>query len=393
MQKKERKIIMIRVAIVGTGGISSSHIQGYLEFPDRCKIVALVDIYPEKAEEKKAKFNLTDADVYDDHKKILDRDDIDLIDVCTPPYVHAEIAVNSLNAGKNVLVEKPMAASLQECDAMLEAAERSKKLLSVVAQNRFRTAYMNLKKTLDTGLAGDIVHAQIDSFWWRGHSYYDLWWRGTWEKEGGGCTLNHAVHHIDMAAWMMGMPEEVQAIMSNTSHDNAEVEDISIAVLKYKNGALGQITSSVVHHGEEQQVIFQGKKARISTPWKVYASVSQSNGFPRRNEALEKEIEDYYEALPEAKYTNHTPQIDDVLGALESGKKVLISGEDGKKALELITAIYKSAITREPVKLPLSKEDSFYTVEGIQANAPHFYEKSASVENFDSEDITLGRDL
>lgn len=393
MQKKERKIIMIKVAIVGTGGISSSHIQGYLEFPDRCKIVALVDIYPEKAKEKKAKFNLTDADVYDDHKKILDRDDIDLIDVCTPPYVHAEIAVNSLNAGKNVLVEKPMAASLQECDAMLEAAERSKKLLSVVAQNRFRTAYMNLKKTLDTGLAGDIVHAQIDSFWWRGHSYYDLWWRGTWEKEGGGCTLNHAVHHIDMAAWMMGMPEEVQAIMSNTSHDNAEVEDISIAVLKYKNGALGQITSSVVHHGEEQQVIFQGKKARISTPWKVYASVSQSNGFPKRNEALEKEIEDYYEALPEAKYTNHTPQIDDVLGALESGRKVLISGEDGKKALELITAIYKSAITRKPVKLPLSKEDSFYTVEGIQANAPHFYEKSASVENFDSEDITLGRDL
>lgn len=384
---------MIKVAIVGTGGISSSHIQGYLEFPDRCKIVALVDIYPEKAEEKKAKYKLTDADVYDDHKKILDRDDIDLIDVCTPPYVHAEIAVNSLNSGKNVLVEKPMAASLQECDAMLEAAERSKKLLSVVAQNRFRTAYMNLKKTLDTGLAGDIVHAQIDSFWWRGHSYYDLWWRGTWAKEGGGCTLNHAVHHIDMAAWMMGMPEEVQAIMSNTSHDNAEVEDISIAVLKYKNGALGQITSSVVHHGEEQQVIFQGKKARISTPWKVYASVSQSNGFPKRNEALEQEIEDYYESLPEAKYTNHTPQIDDVLGALESGRKVLISGEDGKKALELITAIYKSAITREPVKLPLSKEDSFYTVKGIQANAPHFHEKSASVENFDSEDITLGRDL
>ncbi len=384
---------MIKVAIVGTGGISSSHIEGYLKFPDRCKIVALVDIYPEKAEEKKKKFNLTDASVYDDHKKILDRGEIDLIDICTPPYVHAEIAINSLNAGKNVLVEKPMAASLEECDAMLKAAARNRKLLSVVAQNRFRTAYMNLKKTLDTGLAGDIVHAQIDSFWWRGHCYYDLWWRGTWEKEGGGCTLNHAVHHIDMAVWMMGMPEEVQAVMSNTSHDNAEVEDISIAVLSYKNGALGQITSSVVHHGEEQQIIFQGKKARISTPWKVYASESKSNGFPERNEALEQELQEYYDSLPETRYTNHTPQINDVLGALETGEKVMVSGEDGKRALELITAIYKSAVVKQPVKLPLTREDPFYTLEGMQANAPHFYEKSASIENFENDDITIGREV
>jgi UDP-N-acetyl-2-amino-2-deoxyglucuronate dehydrogenase len=384
---------MIKVAIVGTGSISQEHIKGYLEFPERCKIVALVDIYPEKAEEKKQRYNLKDADVYDDHKKILGRDDIDLIDICTPPYVHAEITINSLNSGKNVLVEKPMAASLEECDAMLEAAKKNNKLLSVVAQNRFRTAFMNLKKSLDSGLAGEIVHAQIDSFWWRGHCYYDLWWRGTWEKEGGGCTLNHAVHHIDMAAWMMGMPEEVQAFMSNTSHDNAEVEDISVAVLRYKNGALGQITSSVVHHGEEQQIILQGKKARISAPWKVYASKSQSNGFPERNEDLEKELNEYYESLPEAKYMGHTAQIDDVLNSLETGESVLINGEDGKKSLELITSIYKASITKQPVNLPLTKDDPFYTVAGMQSNAPHFYEKSASVENFDNENITVGRDI
>jgi predicted dehydrogenase len=384
---------MIKVAIVGTGSISQEHIKGYLQFPDRCKIVALVDIYPEKAEEKKQRYSLLDADVYDDHKKILDRQDIDLIDICTPPYVHAEIAINSLNAGKNVMGEKPMAASLEECDAMIEAAKVNNKLLSVIAQNRYRTSYMKLKKTLDSGLAGDIVHAQIDSFWWRGHSYYDLWWRGTWEKEGGGCTLNHAVHHIDMAAWMMGMPKEVQSIMSNTSHDNAEVEDISIAILKYKNGALGQITSSVVHHGEEQQVVFQGKNARISAPWKVYASTAKSNGFPERNVSLEEEIEKYYESLSETKYEGHAAQIDDVLNYFETGKKVLVSGEDGKKSLELITAIYKSAASRQPVKLPLSKEDPFYTVAGIQANVPHFYEKSASVENFDNENITVGREV
>ena len=384
---------MIRVAIVGTGSISQAHINAYLEFPDRCRIVALVDIFPDKAEEKKQRFQLEGAEVYADHLHILDRDDIDLIDICTPPYVHAQIAINSLKAGKHVMVEKPMAASLEECDAMLAAARNSGKRLSVVAQNRFRTAFMNLKKTLDSGLAGDIVHAQFDSFWWRGHCYYDLWWRGTWEKEGGGCTLNHAVHHIDMSAWMMGMPEEVQAIMSNTSHDNAEVEDISIAMMRYPSGALGQITSSVVHHGEEQQVVFQGKKARISAPWKPYASMSKSNGFPERNEALEQELNSYYDSLPEQPYKGHAPQIADVLHGLETGEAFLVSGEDGKRALELITAIYKSAILGQAVKLPLAKGDPFYTVEGMQANAPHFYEKSANVENFSNEIITTGRDL
>lgn len=384
---------MINVAIIGTGNISAVHIEAYLQFPERCKIVALVDIYPEKAEEKKKRFGLTDASIYDDHKKILDRDDIDLFDVCTPPYVHAEIAINALNAGKNALVEKPMAASLEECDAMLEAAQRNNKLLSIVAQNRFKTGYMRLKQVLDSGIAGDISHVEVDSYWWRGHSYYDLWWRGTWEKEGGGCTLNHAIHHIDMMIWMAGMPEEVQAVMSNTSHDNAEVEDLSIAMLKFKNRALGQITSSVVHHGEEQQIVFQCKKARISAPWKVYASKEKSNGFPEKNQELEEEIESLYESLPVQKYENHTPQIDDVLKALETGSKPLSTGEDGRRALELITAIYKSASLNQPVKLPLAKDDPFYTVAGMQAHVPHFYEKSASVENFEDESITFGRDV
>ena len=388
-----KEIVMLRVAVVGTGGISNMHIQSYLAFPDRCRIVALVDIFPEKAQEKKERYGLTDAQVYDDHLKILDRDDIDLVDVCTPPYVHAEISINCLKAGKNVLCEKPMAASLEECDAMLRAQKESGKLLSIVAQNRFRTGYMNLKKVLDSGMAGDIVHAQADSFWWRGHSYYDLWWRGTWEKEGGGCTLNHAVHHIDMMLWMMGMPEEVQAVMSNTSHDNAEVEDISIAILRYASGALGQITSSVVHHGEEQQVVLQGKKARISAPWKVAASTSMSNGFPERNEKLEKEIDEYYQSLPEQKYENHTPLIDNVMHALETGGTPLVTAEDGRRTLELITAIYESASTRRPVALPLKPDDPFYTVAGIQSHVPHFYQKTASIDNFNNENITTGRDV
>ncbi|MBA4493484.1 Gfo/Idh/MocA family protein [Paenactinomyces guangxiensis] len=380
---------MINIAIVGTGAIARSHIEGYLAFPERCKIVALVDIYPQKAAETGKKFKLN-AEIFSDYRDLLDRPDIHAVSICTPPYVHAPISIDFLKAGKHVLVEKPMASSLKECDEMLEAAATSNKLLSVVAQNRFRTPVMKLKHVLDTGLIGKIAHAQVDSFWWRGYSYYDLWWRGTWEKEGGGCTLNHAVHHIDMLQWMMGMPSEVSAMMSNTLHDNAEVEDLSIAIFRYENGSLSQITSSVVHHGENQQLIFQGEKARVSVPWKVKSSKSKENGFPLENPELEREIQTIYDQFPEVVYEGHQGQIDDFLTAVKRGTSLLIDGVQGRRTLELITAIYKSASLGQTVKLPLAKDDPFYTREGILANVQHFYEKKNSIENFKDNVITTG---
>jgi predicted dehydrogenase len=285
-----------------------------------------------------------------------------------------------------VLVEKPMAASLEECDAMIAASEKSGKVFSVIAQNRFRDPVSGLKKVLDSRLIGKIVHAQVDSLWWRGHSYYDLWWRGTWEKEGGGCTLNHAVHHIDMLCWMLGLPKKVSAVISNVSHDNAEVEDISAAVLQYEGGlcekgALAQVTSSVIHHGEEQQLVFQGEKARVSTPWKVSANIAQPNGFPaaEQNTALIKQLEDYYASLPKLAHTLHQGQIDDVLAAIETGSKPLIGGEDGRRTIELIAAIYKAGTEQRTVELPMQKDDPFYTVRGIMEKVPRFYQKTASV--------------
>jgi predicted dehydrogenase len=386
---------MINVAIIGTGNISTQHIKGYLEFKDRCKITHLVDIYPEKCEEKKQTYGL-DAKVHSSHKEILEAADVDLVSICTPPYVHAEIAIDFLNAGKNVISEKPMAASLEECDAMIAAAEKSGKVFSPIAQNRFRDPVMNLKRVLDSGKIGKVVHAQIDSYWWRGHCYYDLWWRGAWEKEGGGCTLNHAVHHIDMLGWMLGLPKKVSAMISNASHDNAEVEDISVASLLYSGGlcspgALAQVTSSVIHHGEEQQIIFQGEKARISAPWKIYASTPKPNGFPIENTELEKELTEYYESLPKMQYTIHTGQIDNVLTAIETGADWLIKGKDGRLTIELITAIYKAGSEERTAELPIKKDDPFYTVAGIMKSVPHFYQKSVSVQDL-SGSITVGSD-
>lgn len=379
---------MIRVAIVGTGGISHAHIKAYLQFPDRCKITALVDIIPGKAQRVKEQYGL-DADVYLDHQEMLTREDIDLVDCCCPPYVHAEVTIHALQAGKHAVCEKPMASSLEECDAMIQARDESGKKLSIIAQNRFRKPIRDLKMLLDSGIAGPVRCAQVDSFWWRGHCYYDLWWRGTWEKEGGGCTLNHAVHHIDMLGWMMGLPERVTSVLANTAHDNAEVEDLSISILEYP-GALGMLTASVVHHGEDQTLTFQCEKAKLAAPFSVYASVSRDNGFPERNEALEEEIRAFADRLPPIPWEGHDGQIEDVLTAIEKDQAPAISGEDGRRTLEMITAIYKAGALRQTVQLPLMKDDPFYTVKGIQEHVPHFYEKSVSRMELGDEKITLG---
>ncbi len=313
--------------------------------------------------------------MYASHRQLLeDALPIDIVDVCTPPYVHAEISIDALHAGCHVLCEKPMAASLEECDAMIAAQQASGKTLSIIAQNRFTDAFWRLKAALDSGLAGKICHAQVDSFWWRGHCYYDLWWRGTWEKEGGGCTLNHAVHHIDAIQWMLGFPSEVVAMMTNVAHDNAEVEDLSAAIFKYPSGALTQLTASVVHHGEDQKIIIQGDKARISAPWQAYASVSADNGFPQETNDIEREalLDAVFQATPRLEWTLHTGQINDLLQSIERGTAPLVDGVQGKRSLELITAMYKSAITRSVVSLPVGRDDPFYRTGGTNALAPVF---------------------
>ena len=382
---------MIRVAILGTGAIADSHVRAYRTFPDRCRLVAVADLFPEKAADKIAQHGLSAA-VFPSREDLLHGSDFDLVSICTPPFDHAPAAIELLRAGKHVLVEKPMATCLQDCDAMLAAARSSGRLLSVVAQNRFKTPMMKLRQVLASGLTGKILHAQVNSHWWRGSNYYDLWWRGTWEKEGGGCTMNHAVHHIDLFQWLRGLPSELLAVATNLDHANSEVEDFSAALLSYADGGVGQITSSLVHHGEEQQLVFQGQRAQVAVPWQVKASRQRENGFPDENPAVEAEIQAFWERLPALKHEGHDGQIANVLSAIEGRESLLVDGFEGRKTLELITAIYQSSHLGGKASLPLGPGDPFYTREGIFRRARHFHEKTRSVENFTANEITLGPD-
>ncbi len=288
---------MIGIAIIGAGAIAEVHIQAFKTFHDRCEVRALADLYPEKAEKLAVNHGLK-AVICKDFREALLRDDIDLVSVCLPPSVHAEAVIAALEARRHVIVEKPMASSLEECDAMIQAAEKNGRVLSVIAQNRYKVPVMKVKKILETGAAGRVLHATANSSWWRGQSYYDLWWRGTWKAEGGGCTVNHAVHHIDLLRWTLGMPEEVTAVFTNANHGNSETEDLSIAILQYPKGALAQITSSLVDHGEEQELVFQTERARISVPWRVKASLPRENAFPREDPDTERELQALYDSLP-----------------------------------------------------------------------------------------------
>ncbi|MFE5341859.1 Gfo/Idh/MocA family protein [Isoptericola sp. NPDC056578] len=382
---------MLTIGIVGTGGIARAHIDGYQRFGEECEIVALCDPAPGRAEALRAELGLDGARVYTDAAEMLAAEQrLDLVSVATPPSTHAALSIQALEAGVDVLVEKPMAPSLEECDAMIAAAKDNGRLLSVVAQNRFRDDIATLKEVLDSGLAGPVTHAQVSSAWWRGTEYYDLWWRGTWEREGGGCTLNHAIHHLDMTLWMLGSPKAVTSVLTNAAHENAEVEDLSVSVLQYDR-ALAEVTASVVSHGEEQAIVVQGRDARVSQPWKVEANLANPNGFPADEDDVERvaQIEAVAAAHRPLEHTGHAGQIADMLDAVRERRRPAVDGEDGRRAIELVTAIYEAGIERRAVDLPLSPDDPFYRTGTLVERAPRFFEKTASVGELPGA-ITVG---
>jgi len=383
---------MIGIGIIGSGAIAQVHADAYQEFPGSCEVRAVCDLYVDKAEALIEKKGLKNAKAYKEIDELISSRGIDAVSICLPPVSHAEVAVKALNAGKHVLVEKPMAASLAECDAMIAAAEKSGKILSPVAQNRFNTPNARVKTMIEEGAAGKVLYASINSLWWRGSNYYDIWWRGTWDGEGGGCVTSHAVHHIDLLLWMLGKPDRVTAIITNVGHDNCECEDMGMAILEYP-GKLVQLTASLVNHDEMQELIFQAERGRLSVPWATAASKALPNGFPQENKEAKEAIQKRYESIPALAREGHPAQIANFLAAIEGTQALAITGRDGRAAMEMIMAIYKSSLTRLPVTLPIARDDIFYSRETMAKAMPRFRQKTHSVENFASTEITLGRDV
>ncbi|HHY81268.1 MAG TPA: Gfo/Idh/MocA family oxidoreductase [Clostridiales bacterium] len=380
---------MINCAIIGLGAISGAHVEGYLAQGASCRITAMSDVREENITRIIDKYKL-EAAKYTNYKDMLADKTINLVSICTPPGTHKMIAIDCLRAGKHVLVEKPMAPSLAECDEMIDEAKKAGKILSVVSQYRYTGQYYRLKKLLDANKAGKMLHIAVDALFWRGQPYYYLDWRGRWETEGGGCTLNHAVHFIDQLIWHAGMPKRVAAFMTNAAHDNSEVEDISEAILQYENGMLGRITSSLIHHGERQGISIQTDKGSIGVPFIPQSSKTLENGFPQDDPEQAELLRSEFESIELPPHQGHAGQIHDVIAAIEGRKSHYVTGTDGRNALELIQAIYKSAATNSVVELPLPTNDPFYHKDTMIAQMPVYHEKKVSVEAFKNNTIKVG---
>ena len=358
----------IGIAIVGCGSMGEAHTKAYLAFPERCRIAAFCNRSIEKAE-RLAQIYAPGAVVSADINDMLTMPEVDAVSICLPPSLHAEAACAALRAGKHVLCEKPMACSPEECDLMLSAARSSGKLLGIVSQNRFTDEYFRAKQLISGGALGRIIFATVDSLWWRGNSYYDAQWRGTWRSEGGGCFMNHAIHHLDLLLWMLSMPDSVSAVILNAAHSGSECEDSGVAVLRYGN-AIVRVTASLCSHGERSGMSFHGERGSLSIPHDICVSGAHDNGFPYDDRAAAAALERQYLSTLAPEFTGHTGQIDNFLSAITDSAALCSTGEDGRRVIELITTIYESACTGGEVRLPLEPGDRFCRAGGIADNMP-----------------------
>ena len=383
----------IGVAIIGAGAVSAAHVQGYMQ-AEGCEIRVICDKDTERARKLADSFDLN-VRIESDYRAAFAQADIGAVSICLPPALHCDAACAALEAGRHTLVEKPMASSLEECDRMLAAQKKTGALLAVVANQRFDTQAMRVKKLLEDETGGKTLYATVNSIWWRGGCYYDLAWRGTWEKECGGCLTSHAVHHIDMMAWLLGMPQTVTAFMGNLAHDNSECEDYAIGVFTYPD-KIAQLSANILSHGgdKEQELIFQTEKGRISIPWRTVSNKALPNGFPVPDEENHALLQQAYDALPEVTVTGHSGEIRNFIRAIQGLEELVVTGEQGRNAIELIMAVYKSAATHATVTLPIAKDDPFYTRAGMTAAMPRYHKKYRFLEKIENAPpITFGRDM
>lgn len=299
---------------------------------------------------------------------------VEAIVICTPHPFHVESAVRAAKAGLHVLVEKPLASSLEDCDAIINAAEENKVVLGTVCQRRFYTPVQRLRKAINEGKIGRPVLGTVNMLGWRNKEYYDSDpWRGTWKNEGGGVLVNQAPHQLDLLQWFMGPVDELFGYWSNLNHPYIEVEDTALAVIKFKNGGLGNIIVSnsqnpalfgKVHvHGENGASIgvqtdggamFIAGMSNITEPpvndlWTV-------KGEEHMLDLWKREDTDFFNSIDPMQYF-HERQVEDFLSAVINGTKPLIDGKEGRKTVEIFTAIYRSKRDGLPVKFPLKPEN------------------------------------
>lgn len=340
---------MLKFALVGCGRISKRHCEllGYNQIKN-AKLIAVCDIIEEKAKAIGEKFSIP---FYTDMDDMMQKEDIDVVSVLTESGYHAKHVINLAKYKKHLIVEKPMALTLNDADSMIQACDEKKCKLFVIKQNRFNVPVVKLKQALDNNRFGKLVLGTIRVRWSRDQNYYDqAWWRGRWDMDGGVLT-NQASHHVDLLEWMMGDVESVFA-KSTTALVDIEAEDTAIVTLKFVNGALGIIeaTTAVRPKDLEGSISILGEKGTVEIGGFAVNKMLHWN-FTSEIEGDDKVMEEYSVNPPNVYGFGHQAYYEHVVDSITNNKEQLVDGLMGRKSLELISAIYESIETGKEVFL------------------------------------------
>lgn len=345
----------LKIALIGCGRVANvSHSKAIVANSEIIDCVALCDIKKEKAEglaDKLENLGLKRPEIYEDHRRLLKREDIDAIVIATESGKHYQISVEALNSGKHVVVEKPMALSTKEMDEMIELSESKKLKLAVCFQNRFNPPIQELKKKIDNKAFGKLFYGHIAVRWNRNKEYYlQAPWRGTWEMDGG-VLMNQSIHGIDLLQWMLGgNVTEIYGKIANQVHPYIETEDLGIAIVKFDNGSYGIIegTSNIYPKNLEETLSIFGETGTVIIGGLAVNRIEVWR-FPQENSHPFMNLPD-----PETVYGNgHIEVYKDFYKAILEDRKPFIDGREGKKAVEIILGIYKSQLENSVIKFPL----------------------------------------
>lgn len=350
----------MRFGIVGAGGIAHAHARALRGLGEIAELVAACDAIPAAAEKFGQEFGIPTYGGTDAVAQLLQRQDLDAVSLATPSGLHYDQASAALRAGKHVLTEKPMAITLEQADTMIAAQRETGRTLGCVFQQRFQPAAVIVRAAIDDGRFGQILHANAYLKWHRTQQYYDAGgWRGTWAMDGGGSLMNQSVHYIDLMQWLAGGVAAVKAYTGTLNH-RIETEDVGVAAIRLRSGGLGTIegtTNNVANeydrveiYGTEGMAIIEGGQLfRYFTRAEETAPTAEE---PRPSRNLAPAVLEAWKAAHPGWRTGHPAVFASFIEAVLAERLPPVTGSEGRKAIAVITSIYRSAQENREVQVP-----------------------------------------
>lgn len=337
----------VGIAIVGCGMISEFQSQAIRAVPG-ARLVGFYNRTPEAARRRAAEYG---APAFETLEALLASREVDAVSICTPSGAHLEPALAAARAGKHVMVEKPLEVTVERVDHLLAACRDAGVRLGAIFPRRFQETSLALKAAIDRGRFGRIVLGDVAIKWYRTQEYYDRGaWRGTWRLDGGGALMNQGIHGIDLLQWLLGGVAEVAAFADTLAHERVEVEDTGVAILRFRNGALGTIEGTTgAWPGARLRVEVRGSRGSavleddVIVEWKFDPEEPGDEELRKRLGPREALMGGGAGDPRAISFEGHRRQFEDFVRAIREGTEPACAGQDGRAAVEIITGIYRSA--------------------------------------------------